>query len=84
MTDPRGDTTAPIAAPIAAPDADEQPARDVRPATGHPAVDDVLASLDGLDGRPVTEHVAVLETAHDRLRAALADDRPPSPGPTGA
>ncbi len=42
-------------------------------ATGHPAVDEVIASLDGLEDRPVGEHVAVFESAHERLRAALAD-----------
>ena len=36
-------------------------------------MDAVLASLDDLDGRPVAEHVAVFESAHDRLRSALAD-----------
>ncbi len=41
------------------------------PATGVAAVDDVLASVQGLDGRPVEEHVAVFEQAHDRLRRAL-------------
>lgn len=41
--------------------------------TGHPDVDAVLASLDDLQDRPVAEHVAVFEAAHDRLRAALAD-----------
>ncbi len=41
--------------------------------TGDPAVDEVLASLEGLDARPLAEHVAVFEAAHDRLRAALAD-----------
>ena len=41
--------------------------------TGHPDVDAVVASLAGLDGRPVSEHVAVFEAAHDRLRSALAD-----------
>jgi hypothetical protein len=40
---------------------------------GHPAVDEVLAGLDDLDSRPVSEHVAVFESAHDRLRGALAD-----------
>lgn len=46
-------------------------------ATGHPAVDEVLRSLDGLDGRPVDEHVAAFEQAHEVLRRALssaADD----------
>lgn len=41
--------------------------------TGHPDVDDVIGSLNDLDDRPVDEHVAVFETAHDRLRSALAD-----------
>jgi hypothetical protein len=41
--------------------------------TGHPDVDAVVASLGELDGRPVAEHVAVFESAHDRLRSALAD-----------
>ncbi|MGZ4499485.1 MAG: hypothetical protein ACXVXD_03535 [Nocardioidaceae bacterium] len=42
-------------------------------ATGHPVVDEVLASVDHLEGRPVDEHVAVFESAHERLRAALSD-----------
>jgi hypothetical protein len=42
-------------------------------ATGHPAVDEVLRSLEGLDGRPVDEHVAAFEQAHDQLRRALSD-----------
>ena len=41
--------------------------------TGHPDVDAVIASLENLDGRPVAEHVAVFESAHDRLRSALAE-----------
>ena len=44
--------------------------------TGVPAVDGVLSSLDGLADRPVAEHVAVFEQAHERLRRAL--DAPPS------
>lgn len=49
--------------------------------TGHEAVDGVLRSLDSLDGRPVDEHVAVFESAHETLRAALASagDRPGGP-----
>jgi hypothetical protein len=47
--------------------------------TGHPAVDEVLASLQGLEERPSTEHVEVFESAHDRLRAALADAGSASP-----
>lgn len=63
---------------------DELPARAVEP-TGHPAVDEVLRSLDELDGRPVDEHVAVFEQAHDRLRQALSgatdDDAAPPTSP---
>ena len=41
--------------------------------TGHDDVDRVVASLDVLEDRPVSEHVAVFESAHDTLRNALAD-----------
>jgi hypothetical protein len=41
--------------------------------TGNPVVDSVLDSLRHLDDVPVSEHVAVFEAAHDRLRAALSD-----------
>lgn len=40
--------------------------------TDHVGVDAVVASMSGLDGLPVSEHVAVFEAAHDRLRDALA------------
>ena len=43
--------------------------------TGVEEVDEVLDSIDGLEGTPVDEHVAVFENAHDRLRGAL-DARP--------
>ena len=33
--------------------------------TGDTRVDAVLASLDGLDDRPVSEHAVVFEQAHD-------------------
>ena len=48
--------------------------------TGHPAVDEVLRALEGLDGRPVDEHVAAFEQAHEVLRRALssAGDDPAS------
>lgn len=39
--------------------------------TGVAAVDEVIAAVEGLDGRPVEEHVAVFEAAHDQLRRAL-------------
>lgn len=40
--------------------------------TGHPAVDEVLQSLQALDDLPVDEHVAVFEQAHDELRRTLS------------
>ena len=40
-------------------------------ATGHPAVDEVLRSLETLQDRPVDEHVGVFEQAHDQLRRTL-------------
>jgi hypothetical protein len=43
------------------------------PAAGNPVVEAVLASLDGLEERPVGDHVAIFEAAHEQLRAALAD-----------
>lgn len=42
--------------------------------TGHSGVDDVLASLAGLEARSVHEHVAVFEAAHTALRRALDED----------
>ena len=45
--------------------------------TGNEQVDAALASLDGLEERPVDEHVAVLEQAHAALRDALS--RPAEP-----
>lgn len=41
--------------------------------TGHPAVDEVLRSLQDLADKPVDEHVAVFESAHEQLRRALND-----------
>jgi hypothetical protein len=40
--------------------------------TGNETVDTVLASLEQLDDLPAADHVAVFESAHDRLRAALS------------
>ena len=51
----------------------ETPVTQAGEPTGDPAVDEVLSSLEGLADRPVEEHVAVFERAHDRLRAALSD-----------
>ena len=39
--------------------------------TGNVTVDAVLASLEGLVDRPVSEHVEVFEHAHEQLRGAL-------------
>jgi len=39
--------------------------------TGHPAVDEVLRSLESLGEIPVDEHVPVFEQAHDELRRTL-------------
>ena len=39
--------------------------------TGVEVVDDVLASMRGLEECPVEEHPAVFESAHERLRQAL-------------
>jgi hypothetical protein len=47
--------------------------------TGHPVVDEVLESLAGLEERPLDQHVAVFEAAHDRLRGALSDAGSPAP-----
>jgi hypothetical protein len=44
-----------------------------RPATGDPRVDAVLARLDELEGLPVTEHRAVFEDVHRRLRDVLGE-----------
>ncbi|MET1060080.1 MAG: hypothetical protein ABWX84_10805 [Nocardioides sp.] len=62
--------------PMEAPDTehlDEGPSLDpdgqVR--TGNVTVDAVLASLEGLEDRPISEHVEVFEHAHEQLRRAL-------------
>lgn len=47
-------------------------------ATGNQLVDGVISAIDGLDDRPLAEHVTVFEQAHERLRAAL-DGRPVMP-----
>ena len=43
------------------------------PATGEPRVDAALARLDELAGRPVTEHRAIFEDVHRRLRDVLGE-----------
>jgi hypothetical protein len=48
--------------------------------TGVDGVDSVVDDVAGLTGKPVEEHVAVFESAHDRLRRSL-DDTEPEPAP---
>jgi hypothetical protein len=49
-------------------DAVDEPERDN---TGDERVDSVVADVARLTGRPVEEHVAVFESAHERLRRTL-------------
>jgi hypothetical protein len=44
-----------------------------RPPTGEPRVDAALERLDELEGLPVTEHRAVFEDVHRRLRDVLGE-----------
>lgn len=44
-------------------------------ATGMASVDDVVEAVAALEDRPVEQHVAVFEQAHEQLRRAL-DDAP--------
>ena len=62
---------------------DEQ-ASQRRPATGESRVDEALAKLDELAGLPVTEHPAVFEQVHRRLREVLGELDPGEPGGAGA
>jgi len=41
--------------------------------TGDERVDDAVAGLSRLPGRPVDEHIAVLEEVHGRLRDILGE-----------
>jgi hypothetical protein len=43
------------------------------PATGDDRVDQAVAGLSRLPGRPADEHVAVLEEVHGRLRDILGE-----------
>ena len=45
--------------------------------TGMAEIDEVIAAVEGLEERPIEEHVGVFEAAHDRLRRAL--DHPAEP-----
>ncbi len=62
------DTASPASVDRAGALADEQ-----RPVTGEPRVDAALARLDELEGLPVTEHRAVFEDVHRRLRDVLGE-----------
>jgi hypothetical protein len=52
---------------------EQRPAGGGRSATGEPRVDAALARLDELEGLPVTEHRAVFEDVHRRLRDVLGE-----------
>ena len=45
------------------------------PSTGDPAVDAALTTLEGLDDRPVREHVKMFEAVHGALADRLAETR---------
>lgn len=47
--------------------------------TGVASVDAVIESVEALEGRPLSEHAAVLTAAQERLRRAL--DADPDAGP---
>jgi hypothetical protein len=55
---------------------------DQRIRTGVDRVDAVVVDVEGLADRPVEEHVAVFERAHEQLRRALDAQpvTPPVPG----
>ena len=48
--------------------------------TGNSEVDSVVDDVARLTGRPVDEHAAVFESAHERLRRTL-DEPEPEPEP---
>ena len=50
--------------------------------TGLDDVDTVIAAVEGLEERPLEEHVGVFETAHELLRRALDGQEPPAAPPT--
>ena len=57
----------------------ERPVADPVP-TGDVRVDEAVAGLNRLKGRPADEHVAVLEEVHGRLRDILGElDETPGP-----
>jgi hypothetical protein len=66
--------------------ADAEGPAELRSSTGEPRVDAALARLGELAGRPVTEHRAVFDDVHRRLRDVLGelDSRQPQPAGDGA
>jgi hypothetical protein len=46
--------------------------------TGLDDVDTVIAAVEGLEERPLEEHVGVFETAHELLRRALDGQEAPA------
>ena len=52
---------------------DAERAVEQAPQTGDARVDEAVAGLSRLHGRPAEEHVAVLEEVHGRLRDILDD-----------
>jgi hypothetical protein len=46
--------------------------------TGLDDVDTVIAAVQGLEERPLEEHIGVFETAHELLRRALDGQEPPA------
>ncbi|MBC9735473.1 hypothetical protein [Nocardioides marmotae] len=54
--------------------------------TGVEGVDRIVATVEELEDRPLEEHVAVFEAAHEGLRRALDADpgAPAAPGRPGA
>ena len=63
------------------PEAAETPIHDAEPErTGVEEVDAVLSSMQGLDDKPVEEHPAIFERAHERLRHALDAQPDAQPG----
>lgn len=56
---------------------DSEPPAPERVRTGVAHVDEVIAAVEGLEERPLDEHVGVFETAHAELRRAL--DTPAEP-----
>ena len=75
MTEPTPETNQPETSPPDVEPAETGQEFNEPERTGVEEVDDVLSSMRGLDDRPVEEHPAVFERAHERLRQAL--DGPP-------